>query len=102
MNIAPGRNVTIQITATPTSAAACKTLARLCAKDPAVARAKRWRKTHRPSREFWRRGGKMWHHQMKSKLPLKLERGAKFTVFASVDVLRELQSISRFVAVSPA
>jgi hypothetical protein len=102
MDIAAGRKVQIEITSAPKSAAACKTLTRICAKDPAIRRAQRDRKRKRPSWETWRRGGKMWHHQMKSVSPIKLEAGAKFTVAATVDVLRELESVKRHVSLSPA
>ena len=101
MDVAPGGTVSIEITAAPKNAAACKTLARLGAKDPVVSRAKRWRKTHRPSRETWRRGGKMWHHQMRSVLPLEIKPGAKYTLHATLDVLRDLQSVARYITVSP-
>ena len=101
MEIAAGRNVSIEITALPTNAAAVKTLTRICSKDAAVAHAKRVRKNHRPSFETWRRGGKMWHHQMKSRSPVRIERGAKFSVLATIDVLRDLESVKRFVSVSP-
>jgi hypothetical protein len=102
MNIAPGTTVSLEITIAPTNAGARKTLARLCAKDPGVARAQRARKEHRPSWQTWRRGGKMWHHQMRSHLPLTLKPGAKYTVRATIDVLRDLESVARFVSVNPA
>jgi hypothetical protein len=101
MNIAPGSTVSIEIAVAPKNAAACKTLTRICAKDAAVGRARRWRKTHRPSRETWRRGGKMWHHQMKSRLPVNIAPGAKYTVQATLDVIRDLQSVARYVTVLP-
>ncbi|MGD8451651.1 MAG: hypothetical protein PVJ57_07515 [Phycisphaerae bacterium] len=97
MDIAAGSNVSITITATPTGAAACKTLTRICAKDAAVRKSHRWNKRNRPSWQTWRRGGKMWHHQMKSHAPVRLEPGAQYTVRATVDVLRDLQSVERFV-----
>jgi hypothetical protein len=100
MEIAPGQNISIEITAEPASAAACKTLTRLCARDPAVSKARRWRKAHRPSWESWRRGGKMWHHQMKSALPVAVRPGARYTVRATLDVLRDLESVQRFVRVT--
>ncbi|MFH1747220.1 MAG: hypothetical protein ABIG44_09285 [Planctomycetota bacterium] len=101
MDLAPGNNITVEITATPSNAAACKTLARICCKDPQVATVKRWHQRRRPSWQTWRRGGRQWHHQMKSRPPVKLEPGAKYTIFATVDVIRDLQSVQRWVKTSP-
>ena len=101
MDVAPGSKVAIEITGRPTSESARKTLTRVCSKDPAILSAKRRKKTHRPSWQEWRRGGKMWHHQMKSRPAVTLEPGHKYTVMASVDVLRDLRSVERFIKVQP-
>ena len=101
MEIEPGSNITIEITKTPQRQAACKTLYRVCQKDPAVARMHRRQKTKRPSWQEWIRGGKYWHHQMKTKPSASLEPGSKYTVRASVDVMRDLESVKRFVKLSP-
>ncbi len=102
MNIQPGKNVTIEIKAQPASAAGRKTLMRLCRKDAAVVKHHRHQKRKRPSQEWWRRGGKMWHHQMKSVSIVKLAPGSRYTVRASVDVLRDLAGLADCVAVTPA
>ena len=73
--------------------AACAVIAFL----PAVARAQRTRKANRPSWQEWIRGGKFWHHQMKSRPAVKLEPGQVYTVRASVDVIRDLESVRSFV-----
>ncbi len=101
MDIAPGQTVSIELTAVPRSAAALKTLTRIFAKDPGVVRSKRWQARHRPSWEAWRRGGNMWHHQMKTKPPVALAPGRTLALQATVDVLRDLQSVQRWVKVSP-
>ncbi len=100
MDIAPGQTVSIELTKLPRSDAARKTLTRLFAKDPAVVRTKRWQYQHRPSWESWRRGGNQWHHQMKTTPPLTLAPGRQFAVVATVDVLRDLQSVQRWVKVA--
>ncbi len=102
MDIAPGATVVIEISRAPGNAAAQKTLTRLCRKDPRVAKHHRRQQDQRPSWETWRRGGKQWHHQMKTVPAVKLEPGAKYTVLATVDVLRDLASVERFVRVTPA
>ena len=100
MDIAPGAAISIEIIATPRRAAARKTLARVCGKDPAVATRNRARKTKRPSWQEWIRGGKFWHHQMKTKPGAGLTLGSKYTVRASVDVMRDLESVKEFVRVA--
>ncbi len=99
MSITPGSLVTLEITARPTSEAARKTLVRVCRKDADVHRRYNLRKRKRPSWQEWRRGGRMWHHQMKS-LPMAIEKGASYTVRATVDVIRDLESVARFVTVN--
>nr|QDY92634.1 hypothetical protein fos2004AM_00002 [uncultured Planctomycetota bacterium] len=100
MDIAPGKTVSVEITAPPTNAAAEKTLYRLCRKDPRIAKAHRVRKCKRPSWQTWRRGGRFWHHQMKSRPLVKLTTGSRYSVLATVDVIRDLQSVSRYVKVT--
>lgn len=102
MDIAPGSKIRVEITASPRSEAARKTLNRVCSKDPAATRQIRWRKQHRPTLNKSRRGGRLWEHRMKSRPPVQLTKGAAYTLSATVDVLRDLQSVSRWVAISPA
>ena len=58
MDIEPGAPLSIEVIATPKRVAARKTLERVCAKDPAVAKRHRVQKAKRPSRQEWIRGGK--------------------------------------------
>jgi len=99
MDIVPGAPVSIEIIATPRRVAARKTLARVCAKDPATAKRHRAQKAKRPSWQEWIRGGKFWHHQMKTRAAASLEPGSKYTVRATVDVMRDLESVKEFVKV---
>ena len=101
MNIDPGSVVSVEIAATPRGAAARKTLIRVCRKDPRIANQHRQQKSTRPSRRDWIRGGRYWHHQMKSKPPFKLAPGERYTVNATVDVIRDLESVERFIKVTP-
>ena len=100
MDIKPGSTIKIEITAAPRRAAALKTLQRVCAKDPDVARAHRHRKSKRPSWKEWIRGGKYWHHQMKSKPAAHIAPGKVFCVRATVDVIRDLASVGDCVKIS--
>jgi len=38
-----------------------------------------------------------WHHQMKSRPAVSITPGAKYNITATVDVLRDLASVERFV-----
>jgi hypothetical protein len=100
MSIAPGTTVTMEITAVPTREASRKTLMRLCRKDAGIARHHRTQTSKRPSQASWRRGGKMWQHQMRTRPVIRLAPGVKVTLRATVDVIRDLASVNRWVKVS--
>jgi hypothetical protein len=100
MDISPGAVVSVEIAKVPKGAAAKKTLIRVCAKDPRVARQHRARREKRPSHQDWIRGGRYWHHRMKSKPPVKLDAGARYTVHATVDIIRDLESVGDCVKVT--
>jgi hypothetical protein len=100
MDIKPGATVSVEISVPPKSEAARKTLVRICRKDARVAKHQRRLKAKRPSWQTWRRGGKMWHHQMRSRANVRLEAGARYTVHATVDVIRDLKSVARWVNVT--
>lgn len=100
--VRPGQMVSIEIVAPPTNEAARKTLVRLCRKDPRVVRHDRMQHDKRPSLQWWRRGGRLWEHRMRSKPAVALAPGQSYTVRATLDVLRDLESVRRFVKVAPA
>jgi hypothetical protein len=102
MNVAPGTMVSVTLVRRPTSAAATKTLTRLFRKDPRIARHQTRQQRRRPSFQEWRRGNATWHHQMKTQLPFEIEPGSSYSLRATVDVLRDLESVARFVSVRPA
>lgn len=98
--IKPGQTVEIEVTSLPRSEAARKTLIRILKRDPEAIRRQRHQKNKRPSREEWIRGAMTWHHQMKSRPPVDMKVGAKGTLRATLDVLRDLTSVSRFVKIT--
>jgi hypothetical protein len=100
MDIRPGSKVIVELTELPRREAARKTLARLFRKDPAVARIQRKITRRRPSWEEWVRGGNYWHHQMQSSPGVTLRPGVKYSLLATVDVVRDLQSVADCVKVS--
>ncbi|MBK9126396.1 MAG: hypothetical protein IPM13_01145 [Phycisphaerales bacterium] len=102
MDIQPGSKVTVELTRLPRRAAARKTLARLFRKDPVVARAQRKIARRRPSWQEWTRGGNLWHHQMRSDPGVSLRPGSKYCLLATLDVVRDLNSVADCVKVTPA
>jgi hypothetical protein len=100
MDVPLGRTVSVELTALPRSAAAEKTLLRLFAKDPLAQRRHRWQSRHRPSWQTWRRGGNQWHHQMRTKPTVPLATGNRVSLLATVDVVRDLHSVQRWVKVT--
>jgi hypothetical protein len=98
-----GSQVRVEIVKTPTSAAARKTLVRVLAKDPEVSRVKSRDKLARSrSVRVKQRGGRPWEHRPAMRVPVDARVGAAGTVKATADVLRDLESVSRFVKVTAA
>ncbi|MGE0481082.1 MAG: hypothetical protein AB7Q17_11480 [Phycisphaerae bacterium] len=102
MNIAIGSRVKIELKTRPSNQAAAKTLMRLFRKDADLAKAHRIQKEKRPSWQWKRRGGTYWHHQMKTEPSFELTPGLIGTVRATLDIVRDLASVERFVSVTPA
>jgi hypothetical protein len=100
MEITPNTNVTVEITTTPTSTSAMKTLDRLFRKDPEIAKSYRRYKEQRPSLTQKRRGGRWWNHRMRTKPNFTIEPGRSFSVRTTLDVVRDLESVERFVKVT--
>ena len=100
MDLTPGKTLSLELTARPRAAAAQKTLTRIFSRDPEAVRRLRRLKRQRPSWQTWRRGGRTWHHQMKSRPPVELIVGTRSSMLATLDVIRDLQSVERYVRVS--
>jgi hypothetical protein len=99
--IAVGSNVRVEIVKRPTNEAAVKTLRRVLAKDPAIAKQKKKDKVFRNrSESVKRRGGRPWEHRPTMRQPVQAAVGESGTVKATADVLHALRSVGRFVKVS--
>jgi hypothetical protein len=99
--IAPGSQVRVEIVKAPTSEGARKTLIRVLAKDPGVRKAKSRDKLARSrSMRVKRRGGRPWEHRPAMRSPVETTVGTSGTIKATADVLRDLDSVSRFVKVT--
>ena len=100
-NITPGAEVRVEVVKTPTSQAALKTLRRVLAKDPQIARQKKKDKLfRRRSESVKRRGGRPWEHRPTMRQPVEVRPGESGTVKATADVISALRSVDRFVKVS--
>jgi hypothetical protein len=101
--IAPGSKVSVKVTKKPTNAAAAKTLVRLLSKDRAhKANTERLRKARVKHFSQNRRGGRFWDVNVVKQHPLDGSIGESGTITATLDVLRDLASVSRFVEVTKA
>ncbi len=101
--IAPGSMVKVEVTRRPSRAAAAKTLSRLFAKDAAARKRDRLRTRIRQAEtEGRRRGGRIWFVRPAAPRLVQPGRGDACRIRATVDVLRDLGSVARFVKVSVA
>ena len=102
-NIDPGSRVNVKIVSQPTNAAAVKTLQRVLNKDE-VARQEnvRQEKVRKAGFRTKQRGGRPWEVRLVKQHAVKGRIGESGTVTATVDVLRDLGSVQRFIEVTPA
>lgn len=100
-DIQPGQQINVTITSVPKAAAQRKTLIRLCEKDKQVRAERKRLKQARPVK-FHRRGGRPWGARPYRVAVVKTTAGASYKIFASIDVLRDLKSIEKYVKVAPA
>ena len=102
-NIAPGSRINVKIVKNPSNAAAAKTLVRLLSKDRAAkAENDRLRRVRKSNFSQKQRGGRFWDSNVVKQHPVEATPGATGTITATLDVLTDLRSVSRFVEVSPA
>lgn len=103
INIAPGTRVNVKITKSPTTAAATKTLERLLSKSPeAKKEAARQQKIRKTGMRVHQRGGRDWEVRVPRQSPVDVKVGETAAITASLDVLRDLASVERFVEVTKA
>lgn len=103
MDIKPGTRITLEVTKTPQSLAAAKTLSRLFKKDPVNQRADRLRKKTRTAQfDGRRRGGRIWYVRPSAPRLVQPKKGDQCSLLATTDVLRDLGSVERLIKVSPA
>jgi hypothetical protein len=102
-NVTPGSRIHVKVVKRPTSAAAAKTLVRLLSKDRAVMREnERLRKTRRHTESQHQRGGRLWTVRIVKQRPVAGKIGESGSIIASLDVLKDLKSVAKFVEVTAA
>src|SRR5262245_61093498 len=102
-NIKPGSRVNVKVVKLPTNAAASKTIVRILSKDRSVRKEnERLSRVRRDNWEQKRRGGRFWDNNVVKQNAVKPTTGVSKTVVASLDVLADLRSVSKFVEVTPA
>ncbi|MEX0774499.1 MAG: hypothetical protein WD042_02170 [Phycisphaeraceae bacterium] len=101
--IDPGSSIRVKVTKRPTNAAARKTIVRLLSKDSSVAKEnQRHRKIRAKGIRWDPRGGRLWATRVVKQPAVAAEPGVEKTITATLDVLRDLASVERFVEVQKA
>ena len=104
-DIDPGTTIHVKVVKPVTNAAAAKTVTRLLSKDArAMAENKRHREIRKKAQWKSPRGGRwrVWESRLAKQRPVKAEIGEQGTLTATLDVLRDLPSVQRFVEIKPA
>jgi hypothetical protein len=103
LDIQPGQTVTVKIVRQPASAAAVKTLTRVLSKDASKTAMIRDRKQQRArATTIKQRGGRVWEGRP-ARIPVfSAAVGEQGTVLASIDVIKDLNSVRRFIEVTKA
>ena len=99
MQLEPGNQVKVTLKRPVTNQAAVKTLGRVFLKDPQIGRSRRRRPKHFDEN---RRGGGMWRTIKPGSVAVPPRVGESCTLTCTVDVIRDLASVERFIDVQPA
>ena len=102
-NIQPGAKVNVKVTSQPTNKGAVKTLVRLLSKsEKAKAEDRRLTRVRHENFTPKRRGGRLYAGHKVKLHPVKGKVGEQAVITATLSVLTDLKSVSRFVEVAPA
>jgi hypothetical protein len=96
----PGSMVEVTVKRTPRRQAAVKTLTRLFRKDARHQEEIARLKESRPFRTHIR-GGRPWEDRPAQLLPFRIEKGASCRIEATIDVIRDLNSVESDIEVKP-
>ena len=96
MDIQPGKQVTVTVTREVTRPAAQKTLARIFLKDFKIFKSR----NHEPKVVMKHiRAGRVWSHRNRGSAAVCPKKGESATVQATVDTIRDINSVAAFVDV---
>ncbi|MCG8409423.1 MAG: hypothetical protein MI923_29815 [Phycisphaerales bacterium] len=102
IDVQPGSQVSVTVTAEPTNEAAAKTLSRVFARDPANRKLRMQRKKLRLYKMDGRqRGGRIWMVRPKAPRLCQPKKGDSCHLFTTSSLINDLRSVSRFVDVKP-
>ena len=97
----PGSKIKVTLEQMPTNEAASKTLARIFRSNVEGRRARKVRKQLRTSQFDGRqRGGRIWMVMPKAPRLCQPEKGATCELTATTSLIRDINSVKRFVKVS--
>lgn len=101
--IAPGTKVNVKVVKQPTNVSARKTIVRILSKDLSVKRdEKRLSRVRRDAFRQAQRGGRFWDINVVKQASVTADLGTVKTLVATLDVLTDLKSVSKFVEVTAA
>ncbi|MCB9856683.1 MAG: hypothetical protein H6818_13460 [Phycisphaerales bacterium] len=101
IDIKPGSKIKVTLEKAPSNEAASKTLARIFRSNSAGRQARRVRKALRTSAfEGRQRGGRIWRVMPKAPRLCQPEKGTTCELTATTQLIRDLNSVERFVKVS--
>ena len=93
----PGSKVKVTVTSGSCSESASKTLARLFLKDPTVGKSRR--RKAKPVRPRIR-AGRVWQGRPRGSVAARPRKGDSCELVCTLDVLRDLGSVDRYVEVT--
>lgn len=97
MDIQPGSTVKVTVKSRPRSAGARKTLARVFLHDPAIRKSRP--SGPKPAKSKIR-GGRVWTHPRSGSAAIVPDVGDTASIHATVDVIRDLQSLGSVIEVA--
>ena len=101
--ITPGTRIQVRVVKTPTNASAATTLRRVLGRDLAHRReAERLKRVRAKNLRYQQRGGRQWAVRVPKQEPVEAEPGASANIPGTLQMLRDLKSVERFVEVTPA
>jgi hypothetical protein len=98
--IKPGQWLTVTVKSQPRAIASRKTMVRLFEQDPVVKKERARQKKTRPHHDQ-RRGGRIWIDKPGMLKVVEISPGASYKVFGSVQTMRDLKSIEKYVELKP-